>query len=197
MESIENIFLDSITDGVVISDRELRLIFANQKGAEIIGKTPKALMGKNIGDVCTDTFSVNFYQECCRAVAQQVAIGWEGFCDRFDIWLKIHAYPSSKGLIVLFQDISGYKQNEVLLQQACDELEHQLLRQIVKLRQTNVSITNQAIERLQAEATLRNTNSQLTQILESITDGFVLIVNGATVMSVKKLNKFCTRVGNY
>lgn len=175
MESIENIFLDSITDGVVISDRELRLIFANQKGAEIIGKTPKDLMGKNIGDVCTDTFSVYFYQECCRAVAQQVAIGWEGFCDRFNIWLKIHAYPSSKGLIVLFQDISGYKQNEVLLQQACDELEHQLLRQTVKLRQTNISITNQAIERLQAEAALRNTNSQLAQILESITDGFIAL----------------------
>ncbi len=175
MESIINIFLDSITDGVVISDSELRLIFINQRGAVILGQTRTALMGKNLPTLCTDTFSINFYQECCRAIAHKVPVKWEGFCDRLDIWLKIHAYPSSAGLIVLFQDISQYKQNEVLLQQACDELEHQLLRQTVKLKQTNVSIMNHMIERLQTEAALRNTNAHLAQILESITDGFIAL----------------------
>lgn len=175
IESIKNIFLDSITDGVAISDCKLCLLFTNQRGAEILGQTRIALVGKNLGEICTDTFSINFYQECRRAVAQQVPDVWEGFCDRLDIWLKIHAYPSSGGLIVLFQDISQYKQNEALLQQACDELEHQLLRQTVKLKQTNVSIMNQMIERLQAEAALRNTNAHLAQILESITDGFIAL----------------------
>lgn len=165
-------FLNSVTDGIFAYDQDWRFILVNQAGAAMVGKTPTELIGKCIWDIYSEAIDSAFYQECHRAVREQTAVHIEHFCSRLNCWFYAHAYPSEGGLFVIFQDITDRKQSEAELQQSYDELEHLVLRQVVKLTQTRASLMNQMLERLRAETALQKTNAQLARILETITDGF-------------------------
>jgi PAS domain S-box-containing protein len=167
--------LESITDGVTIYDREWRIRFVNQRGAQILGKTPEDLIGKNVWQVFPEAVGSTFYREYHRAFSQQVSVHFQEFYPPLNIWFEIHAYPSQEGLIVLYQDITQRKQTEESLQRAYGELENRVLERSLELSRTNTLLEMQTKACRRAEEALLSTNEQLANILESITDGFVAV----------------------
>lgn len=167
--------LERITDGIVIYDREWRFTFVNQRGAQIVGKTPEELLGKKAWDVEPEAVGSTFYQECHRAIAQQVSVHFQEFYPPLNIWLEIHAYPSPEELLVLYRDITQRKQAEESQQTAYGELEYRLLERTLKLSQVDTLLEIQRTACHKAEEELRTTNDQLANILNSITDGFCAV----------------------
>lgn len=168
-------FLNSITDGVIILDDEWQFLFANERGAELLNKNREQLLGENVWQVCAQDFSNTFFSECHRAVRQQIPLHWQEFCTGLNLWLDVHAYPSQQGLIVLFQDVTAFKQNENPSSAEADELENQVLRKILSISTANVSLKNLVDKKLEAETSLQNTNAQLASVLESVTDGIITL----------------------
>lgn len=68
------------------------------------------------------------------------------------------------------QPVSSLNQ-QVSLVQICDQLEHELIRQALKVKQIKASLANESMARQRAEAALQATDAQLAQLLETITDG--------------------------
>jgi PAS domain S-box-containing protein len=167
--------LESITDGVVIYDRKWHITFVNQQGAQIVGQTPEELLGKTVWDIHPEAVGSTFYQECQRAIAQQVSVHFQEFYAPLNIWFQIHAYPSEEGLIVLYQDITQRKQIEEALQRACTELEHRVLARTLQLSRTDTLLCSETLARRRAEEARQNTNEQLANIFERITDGFCAV----------------------
>jgi PAS domain S-box-containing protein len=167
--------IENITDGIVIYDPEWCITFVNQQGAQIIGKAPEELIGKNVWNLYPDAFDSDCYQEFHRAVAQQVSVHFQEFYMSLNRWLEIHAYPAPEGLIVLYQDITSQKQVEEAWQTAYGKLEKRLLERTLKLSQADTLLKMQTAARQRAEQALRTTNEQLASIFERITDGFCAV----------------------
>ena len=164
--------LETITDGIVAFDQEWRLIFVNQRGAEIFGQTPEALLGRYAWDIYPEAVQITFYREFHRAVADQLSVHFQEFYAPLNTWLEIHAYPSLEGLVVLYQDITVRKQTELQVQQTCDELQTQVEERTAALTRLNTELVVQTARQQQLENALKATNERLAQIFASITDGF-------------------------
>lgn len=169
-----NLF-ESITDGVVIYNQEWRITFLNQRGAQILGQTPEQLIGQNVWEIYPEAVESRFYQEFHRAMQEQASVQFQEFYAPLNIWFEIHAYPSSEGLIVLFQNITSRKQSEEAQQKAYGELENRLLQRTLKLSQVGTLLEMQTAARRRAEEALQVTNEQLATIFERITDGFCAV----------------------
>ncbi|MBD1821123.1 PAS domain-containing protein [Cyanobacteria bacterium FACHB-DQ100] len=167
-----NSILDTITDGIVAFDREWRFIFVNQRGAEILGQTPQALLGQCVWELYPEAVETNFYREYQRALTEQRSIYFQEFYAPLDVWFEIHAYPSAAGLVVLYQDITVRKQAELKMQETCTNLQSQVEERATALTRLNTKLAAQTTKQQQLEVALKATNERLAQIFESITDGF-------------------------
>jgi PAS domain S-box-containing protein len=167
-----NNILDIITDGIVALDREWHVVFVNKRGAEVLGQTPQALLGRCVWELYPEAVETIFYREYHRAIAEQRSVHFQEFYAPLNIWFEVHAYPSADGLVVLYQDITVYKQAESKMQEACTNLQSQVNERSVALTRLKSELMVQTARQQQLEAALKATNEQLVQIFESITDGF-------------------------
>ncbi|KAB8335115.1 PAS domain S-box protein [Scytonema tolypothrichoides VB-61278] len=111
--------LESITEAFVAFDREWRYTYVNQEAGRLLQKPPEELLGKQLWkDVFPQLIGDTFYQEAHRAIAQQVPVEFEEFCEVLHRWLEIRACPNSEGLAVYFRDVTERKREQEALQQS-------------------------------------------------------------------------------
>jgi PAS domain S-box-containing protein len=122
---IRNI-LERITDAFVAFDRDWQFTYVNRAAAQILQKTPEALIGKQVWQEVfpTEVDGVG-YRELHRAMTDQVAVSWEEFKPPLGSWIEVNAYPSPEGVTVYFRDVTERKRAEAdreqLLQALADE----------------------------------------------------------------------------
>jgi PAS domain S-box-containing protein len=98
--------LRSITDGIVVLDRNWRYIYCNEQAARMLGMRPEKLLGACVWELFTGATGPK-YQECFhRAVKTGEAVHFEEYCPLPDRWFECHCYPSEEGLFVSFQDVT-------------------------------------------------------------------------------------------
>jgi PAS domain S-box-containing protein len=118
--------LERVTDAFIALDREWRLTYLNRAAGQVfqrLHKTPEALIGTNLWEEFPELIGSTFEQEWHRAVAEQVTVEFEAFYPPLNAWLEVHAYPSTDGLSIYFQDITVRKQAEAQLQEDARILE--------------------------------------------------------------------------
>ena len=102
--------LGSITEGLLILDKEWKFTFLNKQGAVILGSDAEHLIGKRMADVFPETDHANVYEAYRRAIEHGQPVEFEGFyADPANKWLECHCYPSAQGLSVYFRDVSARK----------------------------------------------------------------------------------------
>jgi PAS domain S-box-containing protein len=153
--------LESITDGVAIYDRDWRITFINQRGAQLAGQSTTDLLGKPIWEVYPEALKTEFYQKLQSVFETGDSTRFQIFYEPLNVWLGVRAYPLPIGMLVLYEDITEWKQAEVALN--------------ARLQQTHTQLEQQTSRRRRAEEALRATNEELAEIFESITDGFCAI----------------------
>lgn len=112
-EQVENI-LDSITDGFIALDNDLRYTYANKRIGEIVGMAPEELIGKYIGDLFPDAIGSETYKAFQTALETQHYVSNIDYYPRLNLWHENHVYPSPSGLSVFVRDITIQKHNEEL-----------------------------------------------------------------------------------
>jgi two-component system, sensor histidine kinase len=98
--------LRSITDGIVVLDKDWRYIYCNEQGARMLGMRPEKLLGACVWDLFPDSRSTQYYECFHRAVDTGQAVHMEEFCPLPNRWFECHCYPSEEGLFVSFQDVT-------------------------------------------------------------------------------------------
>lgn len=164
-------YLNAITDGLINCDRQGRITFVNRRATEILCQSPEELLGKLIQEISTTGVCKQLNERCDRALSQHSFERFEMYFRHLNQWLEVRIYPDADGCMILLQDVSSYKQREKALEQTCDALEHELIRQALRLRHTKASLFAESVGRNQAETALATTNERLANVLESITDG--------------------------
>jgi len=108
--------LESIQDVFYNIDREWRFTYVNQHAEAAWRKKSEDLIGKIIWDVFPEAEDSPSYQQLHRAMREREALHYETFSPVLNIWIDVHAYPTSEGgLTVYFRDINDRKRAEEAL----------------------------------------------------------------------------------
>ncbi len=136
--------LDSITDGLVVLDKDWRYTYSNEQGARIVGLRPEDLTGAKVWDLFPHAKGTKFYDGCHLAVESGRPVHFEEFYpDPLNRWLECHCYPSERGLSVYFRDSTDRKLAEEAIRRS-----EERFRTLFDLVPVGVGITDAASGRL-------------------------------------------------
>jgi diguanylate cyclase (GGDEF)-like protein/PAS domain S-box-containing protein len=104
--------LGRIADGCFSVDRDWRITYINERGAEWLRHRPAELIGQVIWEAFPDAVGGPFHQTYVRALANQEPASCESFYEPLGLWIEARAYPSRDGLTVFFADVTARKESE-------------------------------------------------------------------------------------
>ena len=104
-ESLSSV-LESTTDIVLVVDRDWRIVFFNQKAAELLGSRGNLLIGAKLRDCIPDEVGSGLDERLGHAFTSGLALDFEYQLSTIGVWLEVHAFPSPDGLSIFFRDIS-------------------------------------------------------------------------------------------
>ncbi len=110
--------LESITDAFFALDKDWRFIYINRQAERFLQSKREELFGQSVWDKFSGSVDSTFYQQYHKAVAQQISVSFEAFYPPRNTWFEVHAYPTSEGLSVYFQDITQRKYAEIALRES-------------------------------------------------------------------------------
>mgnify|MGYP006266818911 CR=1 FL=1 len=101
--------LESITDAFFALDRCWRFTYVNQRAEQLLGKSRKDLLEKNIWMIFPEMLGTRFSKEYRRAMYRHQSITFEACYAPLRIWYEMHIYPAQDGIAVYFQDVTERK----------------------------------------------------------------------------------------
>lgn len=115
-EAEMSVLLSRLSEGVVVTNRDSRVTFANEAAARIVGRPLAELMGKNRAEVLPAPSGALAGEAQRRALASGVRKGPAHHQVRHPVngeWADVRAYPTDNGMIVFIRDITEDKRAEL------------------------------------------------------------------------------------
>ena len=107
------VIMSSITDGLLMLDRNWCFTYFNEQGARMVGMRLEQLLGACVWDLFPHARGTKFYEGFQRAVQTQQTVLFEEFYPHpINVWIECHCYPSDDGLSVYFHDITDRREVE-------------------------------------------------------------------------------------
>ncbi len=122
---LSNVF-ERITDAFIALDNDWNYTYVNEKAAEMHGKVPGDLLGKNIWALFPDVVNEPFYDALFKAKKTQQALRLELPYSKSGRWFEDLIYPSVDGISVYYHDITVKKQAEIALEKAHERLNNHI-----------------------------------------------------------------------
>jgi diguanylate cyclase (GGDEF)-like protein/PAS domain S-box-containing protein len=108
--------LESITDAVLMLDREWRFTFINGPAERVLQCRREDVLGVSIWERFPEAVGSAYYTQYHRAVAENCAVSFVEHYAPLNLWTEIRAYPSEEGLAIYLLDISERKANEARIE---------------------------------------------------------------------------------
>jgi PAS domain S-box-containing protein len=113
---------ERVSDAFVALDKNWRYTYVNDKAAQLFGRQPQDLIGKNIWTEFPEGVGQPFHLAYERAMREQVYVQIEEYYPPYDRWFENRIYPSPEGLSIFFTDITARKLAENQLRVAGEQL---------------------------------------------------------------------------
>ena len=97
--------LGSAVAAVTLLDREWRILFVNQRSADLLGKSRESLLGRKIWELYPGAAAGRAYHEFDRALREQVSVVFEQLSPHAGRTLHCLALPAPEGLLVVTRDV--------------------------------------------------------------------------------------------
>ncbi len=116
-------YMDSVTDGFFVLDKEMRFVFVNQALAVRFNRSRPEILGERIWDMFPGATSGEAYVQLNRAMSEHAAIEYEVYFPPWDRWFRDKVYPTPDGgLAVYTRDISDEKRAKNVIERQNAEL---------------------------------------------------------------------------
>lgn len=105
--------LDQLSDAVVALDAELRCTFVNRRAAEILGRAPQDVLGRQPVELFPAFAGTSFEAVYRQVLEQREAATVEGFFAPLDRWFEQRVLPAADGgIVAVIQDVTARKAAE-------------------------------------------------------------------------------------
>ena len=104
--------LEGIQDAVVKLDANSNCIAMNGAAADIfrrLGRDPQQMLGKSLWELFPDVKGTIVEQKIREMLEHDVHVQYEFYYPADQRWYETRGYPSSKGAILIFRDITQQK----------------------------------------------------------------------------------------
>lgn len=108
-EELFRLFIDRISDGFLIVDKDFNYLYVNRRIGELVHRDPTSLVGKNIWKEFPDAVNSFTYRAFQTALKEQRFISNVDYYAPLDLWQENYIYPSPDGLSVFIRDVSEQK----------------------------------------------------------------------------------------
>jgi PAS domain S-box-containing protein len=98
-----------ITDPFTVLDRELRVVYANDTGARLIGKPVSELIGRRVTELTPEVKDSPFAKAYEKVLATRKPLTIEEYYPPWDRWYEASVYPLDDGLVVYTRDVTVRK----------------------------------------------------------------------------------------
>ncbi|MCC6483802.1 MAG: SpoIIE family protein phosphatase [Armatimonadetes bacterium] len=117
--------LQSITDAFVSVDSTWRIVYVNERAAQIASGSANGVLGRLVWDVYPEILGTNLERMLRTAMERKSQFTLEFCNDQTMQWLEVRCYPGSGGLSVYLTDITDRKREEQQLEERYQE-EHRV-----------------------------------------------------------------------
>ncbi len=114
--------LGSISDGFVSLDRQWRVRFVNEKGAQDLGRTRESMLGRVLWEIFPEAVGSEFERAYLRAMNERVTTTAESYYLPLKAWFEARAYPSEDGISIFFRNVTDRKVAEQNLREVQADL---------------------------------------------------------------------------
>lgn len=125
------VILESITEAFYTVDGAWRFTYFNGQAERLLKRACGELLGAELLTAFPETVGSSLQAQFERAVAERAAATFEFFFPPLNTWFEVHAYPSSEGLSVYFQNIGARREAERKAR-----LQVEFRRELLELTQT-------------------------------------------------------------
>lgn len=101
--------VQSLSDGLLLMDRDFRIVFANERARQISRLRSEDLHGPTHWELFPSTLGTVVEEKYRRVMEERVPEEFEVFYEPFRIWLKICAYPVDGGMALNYYDATALK----------------------------------------------------------------------------------------
>lgn len=105
--------LENISDGIIAIDKDWTIVYANKTATKLLKRKPGKLIEKNIWEEFPESVGNPFYKAYHKAMKTQKRITVEDHSHAVGKWMRSTVYPSPKGLIVYFHDVTAQRKAEL------------------------------------------------------------------------------------
>ena len=106
--------LDSVPSAFFTLDQDRVVTFSNRAAANLVHRTPQALLGVHLEREFGALLSERWFQSCQKALTEQDAVDYEIYNPALGIWVRVLLTPFEQGLAVHLQDITETRRMEQL-----------------------------------------------------------------------------------
>lgn len=101
-----NSMIESMTEGLIVIDREWRFAFVNSNGAKLLERDAADLIGKNVWLEYPALLGSEFGLACRKAMDQNISTIIDDFTSTSTRWLENRIYPSPDGILIFYSDVT-------------------------------------------------------------------------------------------
>jgi PAS domain S-box-containing protein len=117
-QELQNV-IDSISDGLLVLDRNWSFTYFSEQGARMIGMRREDLIGGCLWEIFPHAHDTAFFEGYHRAVETGQPVTFEEYYpEPINKWFECHCYPSETGLSVYFHDITARHRTEEALRES-------------------------------------------------------------------------------
>jgi len=113
--------LESLADGFVSCDRELRYTYVNAAAERLLGRRRDELLCRDMRVLFPEAGL--FVERYERAMALQVSMIFEDYYAPLNMWTEVSVHPSADGISLFFRDVTGRKHAEEAVRESRTKLE--------------------------------------------------------------------------
>jgi PAS domain S-box-containing protein len=106
--------VETLPDGVIVLDREWRIVYANAAGRRIGHIEPHHLNGPTHWEIYPETVGTPQEAVYRRSMEERISLEHEFYYAPFQAWISLRTLPVPMGIAVQYRDITRLKQTESL-----------------------------------------------------------------------------------
>lgn len=135
--------MESISDGVVILNKELQFTYVNPQAATIIRHPIKNILGKSLFELFPEAKGSKFEKNLTHVLKAQRPLEQEIEYKTWQRWFRTRIYPTKEGLVTYFSDTTDKIQAERRLKTLIKAIEQSPLSMIITNSDGEIEFVNQ------------------------------------------------------